>query len=305
MKKLKVYFIRLAACIAFILLAAGAVVFAVSNGKLAKRYSVAVAPVAVPSTPEAIQRGLHVATIRGCTSCHGTDLGGNVVMDNAAMGRVYGPNLTDGKGGIRGRLRNEDLVRAVREGIGADGHPLFIMPSKDFVELSDEDLGALLAYVGSVPAVDREVPGIRLGPISRVLLALGKVKLSAEVIPHGRLQAAAHVAVEVSPAYGRYLATTCSGCHNPSFSGGKIAEGPPEWPHAANLTRGAGSAVAGWTEADFVRMIRTATAPDGKPVNPVMPRAFAQMSDVELKAIWSYLQTLTPEATGHVTHSGA
>jgi mono/diheme cytochrome c family protein len=304
MKKLKLFLIRLVVCLALILFAAATAVFIASNRKLAHRYTVTVDPVAVPGTPEAIQRGLHVATIRGCTSCHGADLGGNVVMDNGAMGRVYGPNLTNGKGGIGGRLQNEDLVRAVREGVGSDGHPLFIMPSKDYVGLSDEDLGALLAYVGSVPAVNREVPSIKLGPVSRVLLALGKVRLSAEVIPHGHLQPAAHVAVEVSPAYGRYLASTCAGCHNPSFSGGKIAEGPPDWPHAANLTAGAGSAVAGWSEADFVRTIRTAMAPDGKAVNPVMPRAFAQMSDLELKAIWSFIQTLPPLATGHLAPAG-
>jgi cytochrome c553 len=298
------FLLRSVVCIAGLLLAAVATVFVVSNHKLARHYSVAVAAVHVPGSPEAIQRGRHVATIRGCTSCHGADLGGNVVMDNAAMGRVYGPNLTKGKGGVGGRLQNEDWVRAVREGIGEDGHPLFIMPSKDFVALSDEDLGAVLAYAESVAPVDREVPGIEFGPVSRMLIALGKSKLSAEVITHVRAPAVAHVAVEVSPEYGRYLASTCSGCHNSSFSGGKIAEGPPDWPHAANLTRGAGSAVAGWSEADFLRAIRTATTPDGRAVNPVMPRAFGQMSDLELKAIWSFIQTLPPVATGQLGPAG-
>jgi len=38
--------------------------------------------------------------------------------------------------------------------------------------------------------------------------------------------------------------------------------------------------------------------PDGRVVNPVMPAVFGQMSDVELKALWAYLQTISPASTG-------
>jgi mono/diheme cytochrome c family protein len=295
---------RLVGALLVLVLAAAVIVFVLSSRKLTRHYTVVVASVPVPNTPEAIARGQHVATIRGCLSCHGPDLGGALVMDNAAMGRVYGPNLTAGKGGHGARLHNDDWVRAVREGIRSDGRPLFIMPSKDFVALSDEDLGALLAFIASAAPVDREVPPLAVGPVSRALLAFGKNRLSAEVIDHARAPAAVHIRIEISPEYGRYLASTCSGCHNPHFSGGKIAEGPPDWPPAANLTQGPGSAVAGWSGPDFIRVIRTAVTPAGKTVNPVMPRAFGQMSDLELKALWSYLQTLPPAATGHSPAAG-
>ena len=39
-------------------------------------------------------------------------------------------------------------------------------------------------------------------------------------------------------------------------------------------------------------VIRTQKRPDGTALNPVMPAAFSAMTDVELKALWSYLQTL-------------
>jgi mono/diheme cytochrome c family protein len=304
MRAFKHVFVRLASAALIFALVAVMVVFLLSHRTLTRHYSIVVAPVPVPTSSESIERGGHIAAIRGCLACHGNDLGGGLVMDNAAMGRVYGPNLTKGSGGVGGLMTDEDWVRAVREGIGADGHPLFIMPSKDFVAMSDEDLGALLAYIRSAAPVARDVPAIVVGPVSRVLLALGKTRLSAEVIDHARAPAAIHIGIEVSPEYGRYLASTCTGCHNPSFSGGKIAEGPPNWPAAANLTLGPGSAVVGWSEGDFIRVIRTAVAPDGRVVNPVMPRTFAQMNDVELKALWSYLRTLPPAPTGHSVAAG-
>src|SRR6185312_16674901 len=98
--------------------------------------------------------------------------------------------------------------------------------------------------------------------------------------------------------YGRYLASTCTGCHNPHFSGGKIAEGPPDWPPAANLTQGAGSAIRGWGEVQFIAALRTMRDPTGRAINPVMPAIFGQMSDTEFKALWAYLLTVPPAPTG-------
>jgi mono/diheme cytochrome c family protein len=98
--------------------------------------------------------------------------------------------------------------------------------------------------------------------------------------------------------YGRYVANGCIGCHGSNFSGGKIPVGPPDWPPASNLTPQADGRLTKWTEADFIQTLRTARRPDGTELNPVMPRLFGQMDDVELKAIWAFLQTLPAAATG-------
>jgi cytochrome c553 len=98
--------------------------------------------------------------------------------------------------------------------------------------------------------------------------------------------------------YGRYVANGCIGCHGTNFSGGKIPVGPPDWPPAANLTPHADGRLTKWTDADFIQTLRTARRPDGSELNPVMPRLFGQMDDVELKAIWAFLQTLPAAATG-------
>jgi cytochrome c553 len=171
------------------------------------------------------------------------------------------------------------------------------MPSDEYTHLSDEDLGALIAYLKSVPAVDRDRGPITLGPVARALVTFGKIKLPAEMIDHAQRQPEA-VKVGVTPDYGRYLANACAGCHGLKFAGGKIEIGPPDWPPAANLTPHADGRLAKWSEADFIATLRTGKRPDGTDVNAVMPRLFGQMNDVELKALWAFLKTLPPLPTG-------
>lgn len=277
-------------------------VFWAGGRHLRRRYSVSPDPVVVPRDADAAQRGRHIALIRGCITCHGDDLGGALVIRDGAMGLVYGPNLTAGAGGVGARLQVIDWVRAVRHGIAPDGHPLYLMPSEDYARMSDQDLGDIIAYASGVPPVARSVPPIRVGPVARVLLAFGQMRLAAEQIDQQRTGSIAAVAAAVSPAYGRYLAQTCSGCHNPSFSGGKIAGGPPDWPPAANLTP-AGD-LKGWRESDFRRALRTGRRPDGTEISEVMPRVFAQMTDRELTALWMFLRGLPPSEVGKPAQGG-
>jgi mono/diheme cytochrome c family protein len=285
----------LLAALLLLLGAAGGAVFAISNQKLNRKFRVAVAPVPVPTDPAAIARGRHIAETRGCAECHGADLAGNKIIDDAAMGRMYGPNLTRGRGGLPADAGDEDYVRAIRHGVGRDGHGLFLMPSEDFSRFTNEDMGDLIAYLKSVPPVDRDPVPLDLGPVARALLAAGKIRLAADVIDHAGVQPAV---VQPGPTavYGRYLAAGCTGCHGTNLSGGKIDIGPPDWPPARNLTP-AGD-LAKWSETDFYRALREHQRPDGTKLSEVMPAAFGQMNDVELTALWNYLRTLPSAATG-------
>lgn len=278
-------------------------VYVLSNGKLKKTYTVKVQPVPMPAAADAtamaaaVARGKHIAITRGCTECHGADLGGAKVFENGAMGAVHGPNLTRGQGGVPAGWTDLDYVRAIRHGVSADGRGLFLMPSTDYASFSDEDMGALVAYINSMPAVNRPRGPVALGPVARALTAFGKIKLAAEVIDHANVKPAV-VTPAVTPQYGRYVAAACTGCHGENLSGGKIDVGPPDWPPAANLTPHASGRLAKWTEADFLNALRTKKRPDGSAIDPVMPAAFGAMDDLELKAIWSYLKTLPAAATG-------
>ena len=171
------------------------------------------------------------------------------------------------------------------------------MPSEEYVHLGDDDLGAVIAYLKSVPAVARDHVPIKLGPIARMLLATGKMKLAAGQIDHANARPPS-VTPGVTLEFGRYIAVGCVGCHGPNYSGGKIEIGPPDWPHAANLTPHADGRLAKWSEADFIKAVRAARRPDGTELNPVMPRGFANFNDTELKALWMFFKSLPPAPTG-------
>lgn len=287
----------LAGALALVIAAAALTVYFGSNAKLKKTYTVKVQPVSIPSDPAAIGRGRHLANTRGCADCHGANLAGKTVFANGAMGRVDAPNLTRGAGGLPASYTDEDFVRAIRHGVATDGRGLFLMPSTDYATFSDADMGALIAFIKSVPAVDNPRGPVALGPVARALTAAGKIKLAAEEIDHANVKPAV-VSPAVSVEYGHYVAASCTGCHGPNFSGGKIAVGPPEWPPAANLTPHAEGRIAKWSEADFFQAIRTAKRPDGSEIDAAMPRAFAGLDETELRAIWMFLKTLPAAPTG-------
>lgn len=260
-----------------------------SNAVLHHTFQVPAATLTVASDSAAIARGRHLALVRGCVACHGPDLGGAEIMDGFAMGRVFGPNITRGQGGLPADFSDEDFERAIRHGIAPGGRGLYLMPSEDYSDLSRSDLNDLIAYVKAAAPVNRESTPLRLGPVARILLATGKLKLAAAKINHGAVHPA-DIPVGATVDYGRYLSSACSGCHHSDFAGGKIAGGPPDWPPSANLTP-AGQ-LGGWTEAEFAAVLRTGTRPDGSHLSPVMPLVFGKMDPTETQALWLFLRSL-------------
>lgn len=298
MKKFAKPLLYIAAALAVLALLAVSFVYFSSRAALRKEFRVAVRPVAIPSGADALARGRHLAETRGCNDCHGADYGGARVIDDGAMGRLHGPNLTRGRGGRVATFSDDDWVRAIRHGVGPDGKGLLIMPSLEYSQLSDDDLGELIAYLRTVPAVDRDRVPTTHGPVTRVLLTASPEKMiAANAIDHAH---AGPPAVPKGPtvAYGKYLSAGCIGCHGPNLSGGKIEVGPPDWPLAANLTPHPDGRLAKWSEEDFISVLRTAKRPDGSAVNPVMPAVFGRMDDIELKALYAYLRSLAPAALG-------
>ena len=280
-----------------LIIVAAIAVFVITNSAINKIYDFPVASVAIPSDEAAIAKGKHVATIRTCVECHAQNLAGKVMIDEAP-GLIVPGNLTSGKGGIGESYSDEDWIRAIRHGIGPDKKALIFMPAHEYYFLSDEDLGALIAYLKSVPAVDNELPDSVARPLGRVLFLAGIFDLlPATKIDHTAPRpeiAAPSVTVE----YGQNLAVGCIGCHGANFSGGEITGAPADWPPARNLTPA--ERIADWAEEDFVTVMRTGVTPDGHEINPThMPwTAFSEMTDDELSALWLYLQSLPAAETG-------
>ena len=286
-----------AAMLALAVIGAG-VVFAASERKLRKTYDTSVDSVHVPTDSASIARGEHlVRNVIDCTICHGDDLGGAVYSSSPAIGTVAGPNLTRGKGGVPADYKDIDYVRAIRRGVKPDGRSLIVMPSEVFTHLSQEDLGAVLAFLKQAPPVDRDVPKSGFGPVGRALLAAGKMNiLVAGKTP--RLTPPESVPRDTTPAYGKYIAdiSGCHGCHGYGLSGGRVA-GPPGLPPASNLTP---AGIGTWAEADLVRALREGKSPDGRTLDEFMPwKVFRGMTDAEIHALWLYFKTVPPKPFGN------
>jgi mono/diheme cytochrome c family protein len=282
-----------------LVLAAG--VFFESQRRLGRTIEVSAAEIELPDADDtdALERGEHLAVIRGCAGCHGADYGGETVVDDPAVGFLHAPNLTAGAGSVVDGYETEDWVRAIRHGVARDGRPLIMMPSEEYTVMDETDLGAMIAYLGTMPEVDRASPELRVGPMARVLLLKGDIQLAADHIDHVRPIKRAPSPNDLV-AYGEYLATTCTGCHGPEFSGGKIPGAPPDWPESANLTPHEETGLGGWSESDFVTTLRTGRRPDGRALSEVMPVAqFGQFKAGEMRALWSYLQSLPPKEAGN------
>lgn len=283
--------LALAGLLALLVLAAGAG-YAASARRLNRTHRAPDESLSIPTDSASLARGRHLATAIGkCVECHGENLGGKVFLDHPTLGRVVAANLTRGAGGIGASASALDLERAIRHGIRRDGRSVVIMPAEDWQGMSDADVGALIAYIRQLVPVDNVLPPTAIGPLARALL-VGNVMpmLQAEKVAQSRHP----VRTPPGPTaeYGRYLASVggCTGCHGAGLSGGPIPGAPPEFKVPSNITPGG---IGAWTEADFMRALRTGRRPDGTAIDTAMPwRLAGQMSDEEIRAVYAYLRTL-------------
>lgn len=300
MKKL----LKVFAVLVGILVAAAAIgvagLYAWSGAELKKKTPLPAHAFVAPTDSASIARGEHLTrAIVKCVDCHGQDMGGQIMIDDPGIGRVFAPNITRGEGGIVARYDDAAWERAVRHGIASDGRRLLFMPSNDYQFLSDEDLGMVVAYVKQLPSVSRSHPAPKVGPLLRAAYAAGKFPLfPADVVRHTEDVVPSAIA-DSTVAYGKYLGDVgCAGCHGTTYGGGAIPGTPPDWPAAANLTPAALDA-AKYDLAGFTKALREGIRPNGTPIHPLMPiHATKLMTDLEIVATWKYLRTLESKEFG-------
>jgi len=281
-------------------LAAGAAMVGVqlAERKSQRQIKVSVQPVALPGDAAALERGKYLFSSRGCADCHGANGAGREFINDRKGLRMAGPNITPGDGNVVARYTPEDWVRTLRHGIKPDGRPLFIMPSEDYNRFTDADLGALVAYVRSLPAAKGGAAVLELSLPVKLLYGFGVMQDSAQKIDHS-LPPAQAVEEGVTAAHGAYVANMCIGCHGPGLSGGKIPGTPPDWAPAANLTPGKGSVMTRYQDTDqFVAMLRSGKRPDGTAVTVMPFESLRQLNDVDVQALHAYLKTVPAKPFG-------
>ena len=242
----------------------------------------------------AVARGEHLVEARYvCSECHGEDFGGGTMIDSPVIGTILGPNITTGEGSVTTDYTIADWDRIVRHGLKPDGTPT-LMPSEDFVDMTDRELSDIIAYLRSRPPVDNEVPPVDLGPMGTVLVANGSFIVTAENVDHHEEHRELPPEESDTKAFGKHLAQVCTGCHGKEFRGGPIPGGDPSWAPATNLTPHE-QGIADYSFGDFDEAMRQGTKPNGEKVKPpmddMMPYA-KKMTDTEMRALFAYLQSL-------------
>jgi cytochrome c553 len=279
---------RLVVGLAAVLVLAAAALFAAGSSRLGRTYSLDYDPADIPSDSASLAHGRYLAESHGCTGCHAPDLGGAVAID-APPFRVVASNLTSGTGGIGRTYTSPDWLRAIRHGVRPNGEGLYMMPSSTYWYLSDEEAGALVAYLQSLPAVDRELPRTEVKALGTVIAAIDR-SIGPDLLAAHPERRRLPMPQErtASAALGAYRASVlCSHCHGVDMHGGVHPD--PEAPPVPDLV-----AVKGWTSDGFVRAMRTGETPGGRMMdNAFMPwEHIGHLSDDELESLWMYFQTL-------------
>lgn len=270
------------------------------------------------TNPAVIERGRYLAMSPAhCADCHSApeenanlENGSEVPLSGGKafhlpVGTFTAPNITpDPNTGI-GRYDDRELARMLRYGVRPDGRAA--LPFMPFNDLADDDLGALISYLRSRPAVRHQVPPHEPNTAGRVIKAwVLEPRGPSDAVPKS---------VEPSPTaeYGRYLAhnvANCVGCHTkldlrtgkfdgPLFGGGAVhpsSDDPNRKFVTPNLTPDPRWGwIADWPEDVFVARMKVGKVHPGSP----MPwHALKRMTDDDLRAVYRYLKMVPPAAGG-------
>ena len=272
-------------------------------------------------SPEAVARGGYLVNqVAACGGCHTPHLNGSFVegertdaylaggmrIEDDAVGiHVAIPNITpDTQTGIGG-WTDDQILRAIRDGVRADGELLMPpMPFGSFARMSDADARAVVAYLRAIPpvknAVDRSKNHFAFGV--RFAKSMGFIHHK----PAANVQAPP---TSDRVRYGEYLAHAIASCHDchsltstgPSdgnlFAGSEVPMEDPAWGkvYSRNLTPDKETGLGSYTAAQIKAALRTGKRLDGKLMAPPMSMFiphFSGMSDEDLDAIVAYLQSV-------------
>jgi mono/diheme cytochrome c family protein len=262
-------------------------------------------------TPERLARGEYLTeNLLGCFACHsdrdwaqhdapelpGTKGGGSPSFPLQDLpGQVYPPNISPDRETGAGDWSDDQLARAIREGIGHDGRALFpFMPYENFRHLSDEDLASVIVYLRSIPPIRRVVPRTEL---------VFPVKYLIRSAPEPLSQPVPAPDLSTPVQRGDYLVTIggCRDCHTVQrngqrnaaldLSGGFLLRGPWGEVASVNLTPDP-SGIPYYDEGLFLEVMHTGYVKARK-ISQIMPWwSFRHLTDEDLKAMFAYLRTV-------------
>jgi mono/diheme cytochrome c family protein len=272
------------------------------------------------ATPERLERGRYLAeNVTNCFACHsardwskhdapempGTHGAGTTFPLEGLPGSVHPPNITPDKETGAGNWTDDQLARAIREGIGFDGRALFpMMPYETFRYMSDEDLASVIVYLRSLPAIRRQVPKTEI---------IFPVKYLMRSAPHPITEAVPDPDLSTPQKRGDYMVKLagCRDCHTPlrdgqrlmafDLAGGDFLRGPWGEKTSANITQSP-SGIPYYDEALFLDVMKRGWV-KARQLSQIMPWWYYRgMTDEDLKSIFAYLKTV-PQIVHRVDNS--
>ena len=214
---------------------------------------------------------------------------GTFLIEAALMSLNIAPGINRG-------FAFEKIITAIREGRRPDGTIIGPpMPIGLYRGMSDNDVGAIVAYLRAAKPVRNKVPKSEY-----------KVPLPPSYGPPvGKV---AEVPRTDKVAYGRYLAGPaghCIGCHSPPGpqgapdidnklgAGGFSFFGPWGTSVSTNITP---SNLSKYSVAELKKVITTGVRPDGSRLKPPMAIPYyAKIPPADLDALVAYLRSLPPK----------
>lgn len=265
-------------------------------------------PAAAQDQEALVKRGAYLVNgPAACANCHtprnpdfslkqGMDFAGGFELVDPAF-HVFTANITpDPDTGI-GKWTDEQIIKAIREGVDPEGHVIFPpMPVPTYNNMSDDDVKAIVAYLRTLKPIHNEVPE-------------STWNIPQQAMPPAKGAAAPPMSDKV--AYGGYIVNSvahCFECHTtpgangaPDFAhhlgagGMSIELGPNMAIRTANITPDPETGIGKWTDEQIKTALTEGLTPTGGHISPPMPFPwFKNMTPEDLDAVVAYLRTIPP-----------
>jgi len=263
-----------------------------------------------PADAALLVRGEYLTKAADCIACHtvpgkGEPFAGGLPFV-LPFGTIYSSNITaDPATGI-GNWSDEQFVRAVHDGVRADGQRLYpAFPYTAYTALSRKDVLAIKAYLFSLPQVKQPNREADLGFPFNQRWAMGF--WNAAFFKSRRFEADP----SKPPAWnqGKYLATAlghCAECHTPrnfafalETSNNLAGESVQGW-RAYNITSDVKNGIGAWSDAEIAAYLTTGHA-DGRgsasgPMGEAVEHSLQHLKAEDTAALVSYLRTVPAKA---------
>ncbi len=260
--------------------------------------------------PELVARGKYVFGAAGGCGCHTVPKGalnaGGRQYDGP-FGTVYSANITpDRQTGI-GSWTDEQIMTAIRLGRRPDGERLIpVHPYPVFNGMAAEDLRALVAYLRTVPPVNRPNQ-----PKKITVPLFESVFLPAWLAAFAPKETPPPGAPTSGLARGEYLVRAvghCGECHTPrgvtyAVDNSRFLAGTPKGPDGdpvPNITPDKDTGLQ-WSEEQIAEFLGSGNKPDGDMAGGLMGEmiqgtsaGFKNLSKADRLSIAQYLKTLPP-----------